>query len=149
MKVKAFQIPDTSPRFLATAIESWFRSEGFESQSFEGPEGSFIVQGRKENLLRYIVGLAASLTVTIGTQPDGALTIALGAGSWVDKYLAGFAGVFLFAPLAFTAVYGIWNQGQLEDRLWEHITNRLAGAKEVPIQIPTSPFQPIRLTPQE
>jgi hypothetical protein len=146
MKVKAFAIPNTAPVNLASAIEAWFRDEGFEAQSFEGPEGTYIVQGRKENLLRFIVGVAASLTVTIGTQSDGALTVALGAGSWVDKYLAGIAGILLFAPLAFTAAYGVWRQDQLEDRLWTYIADRLAGAKEVPVLVPTPPFHPVRLS---
>jgi hypothetical protein len=149
MRVKAFQIPDTSPQFLATAIESWFRSEGFESQSFAGPSGTYIIQGRKDNLLRFVVGLSASLVVTVGTQPDGALTVAIGAGSWLDKYLAGISGIFLFAPLAFSAAYGVWRQDNLENKLWEHIQSRLAGAKEVPITIPAPPFQPVTLTTQE
>ncbi|BAC92002.1 hypothetical protein [Gloeobacter violaceus] len=147
MKVKAYKIPDTSPSFLATAIESWFRSEGFEAQSFAGPEGTYVIQGRKDNFLRFIVGLSAALTVTVGTQPDGALTVAIGAGSWVDKFLAGFAGVFLFAPLAFTAAYGVWKQDNLEDKLWEHIAGRLPGAVEVPVQVPAPQFHPVKLTP--
>lgn len=147
MKVRAFEIPDTSPRYLATAIESWFRSEGFESQSYEGPDASFVVQGRKENLVRFLFGLSAALTVTISTQTDGALVVAIGAGSWLDKFVAGFAGVFLFAPLAFTAVYGLWRQDGLEDKLWEHILTRLPSAREVPVQLPDSPFHPVKLTP--
>jgi len=149
MKMKAFQIPDTSPQFLATAIESWFRTEGFESQSFAGPDGTYIIQGRKDNLLRFVVGLSASLVVTVGTQTDGGLTVTIGAGSWLDKYLAGISGIFLFAPLAFSAAYGVWRQDNLEDKLWEHIQSRLAGAKEVPVIIPAPPFQPVSLTSQE
>ncbi|AGY59237.1 hypothetical protein [Gloeobacter kilaueensis] len=147
MKVKAYQIPDTSPQYLATSIESWFRSENFETQSFAGPENTYIVQGRKDNLLRYFLGLSAALTVTVGTQPDGALTVAIGAGSWFDKFLAGFAGVFLFAPLAFTAVYGVWKQDNLENKLWDYISQRLPGAVEVPVTIPDPQFHPVRLTP--
>ncbi len=149
MKVKAFEIPDTSPQFLATAIESWFRTEEFESQSFAGPDGTYIIQGRKDNLLRFVVGLSASLVVTVGTQTDGALTVTIGAGSWLDKYLAGISGIFLFAPLAFSAAYGVWRQDNLEEKLWEHIQSRLAGAKEVPVIIPAPPFQPVSLTSQE
>ncbi|WP_218079306.1 hypothetical protein [Anthocerotibacter panamensis] len=148
MKVRAFAIPDTSPRYLATALESWFQQEGFESQSFTGPDNTYIVQGRKENLLRFVFGLAAALTVTIATQPDGALTVAIGAGSWTDKFLAGFAGVLLFAPLAFTAAYGIWRQDGLEDKLWEYIHARLPHAQEVPVQLPAAPFQPVKLAPR-
>ncbi len=148
MKVKAYQIPDTSPQYLATSIESWFRAENFETQTLSGPEDTFIVQGRRDNLIRFFFGLSAALTVTIGNQPDGALTVAIGASSWVDKYLAGFAGVFLFAPFAFTAVYGVWKQDDLEDRLWTYISKRLPGAVEVAVQVPTPPFKPVQLTPQ-
>jgi hypothetical protein len=146
MKIKAFQIPDTSPQYLATAVESWFRSEDFETQSFAGPENTYVIQGRKDNLIRFFFGLSAALNVTVGTQLDGALTVSIGAGSWLDKYLAGFAGVLLFAPFAFTAVYGVWQQDNLEDKLWTHISKRLPGAVEVAVQVPTSPFQPIKLT---
>ena len=147
MKVKAYEIPNTSPQYLATSIESWFRSEGFEAQSFMGPENSYIIQGRKDNLVRFFFGLSAALTVTVGTQPGDALTVAIGAGSWVDKYIAGFAGVFLFAPLAFTAVYGVWKQDKLEDKLWSYIESRIEGAREVPVQIPDPQFHPVKLTP--
>ncbi|WP_287129257.1 hypothetical protein [Candidatus Cyanaurora vandensis] len=147
MRVRAFLIPDTSPRYLATALESWFRTEDFETQSYEGPDGTYVVQGRKENLLRFLFGLSAALVVTIGTQPDGALTISTGAGSWADKFLAGFAGVLLFAPLAFTAVYGVWRQDGLEDKLWNYVLQRLPNAQEVPVQIPEQPFNPVKLAP--
>ncbi len=147
MKVKAFQIPDTSPQYLATAVESWFQTEDFETQSFTGPENTYVIQGRKDNLIRFFFGLSAALTVTVGTQPDGALTVSIGASSWFDKYLAGFAGVFLFAPFAFTAVYGVWQQDNLEDKLWTHISKRLPGAVEVAVQVSTLPFQPVKLSP--
>jgi len=147
MRVRAFKIPDTSPRYLATAIESWFRSEEFEAQSFEGPNGTFIVQGRKDNILRFLFGLSAALVVTIGTQADGAMTVTIGAGSWADKFLAGFAGVLIFAPLAFTAAYGVWVQEGLEHKLWDYVAQRLPHAEEVPVQLPTPPFQPINLAP--
>jgi hypothetical protein len=147
MKVKAYQIPDTSSQYLATSIESWFRSEGFETQTLLGPENTFIIQGRKDNLIRFFFGLSAALTATVGTQTDGALTISIGASSWMDKYLAGIAGVFLFAPFAFSAVYGVWKQDNLEDKLWTYISQRLPGAVEVAVQVPTPPFQPVKLTP--
>jgi len=147
MKVRAFLIPDTSAQYLATAIESWFRAEEFESQSFAGPDHTYIIQGRKDNLLLFFLGMSAALVVTVGTQPDGSLTVAIGAGSWADKFLAGFAGVVLFAPLAFTAVYGVWKQDNLEDKLWEYILQRLPGAQEVPVQIPAPPFHPVKLAP--
>ncbi len=146
MKVKAYQIPDISPQYLATSIESWFRSENFETQTLAGPESTFIIQGRKDNLIRFFFGLSAALTVTVGTQSDQALTVSIGAGSWLDKYLAGFAGVLLFAPFAFTAAYGVWQQDNLEDKLWTYISKRLPGAVEVPVQVPASPFQPVKLT---
>jgi hypothetical protein len=147
MKVKAYQIPDTSPQYLATSVESWFRTEDFETQTLSGPENTFIIQGRKDNLIRFFFGLSAALTVTVGTQPDGALTVSTGAGSWIDKYLAGFAGVFLFAPFAFTAAYGVWQQDNLEEKLWIYISKRLPGAVEVAVQVPASPFQPVKLSP--
>ena len=147
MRVRAFQIPDTSPSYLATAVESWFKAEGFESQSLKGPENTFIIQGRKDSLARFLLGLSAALVVTIGTQPDGALTVAIGAGSWTDKFLAGFAGMVLFAPLAFSAVYGIWKQDGLENKLWDYVLQRLPHAQEVPVQLPEPPFQPVNLAP--
>ncbi len=146
MRVRAFLIPDTSPSYLAQAVESWFKSEDFETQSFAGPHNTYIVQGRKDNIFRFLVGLSAALVVTVGEQSDGALTVAIGAGSWVDKILAGFAGVILFAPLLVTAAYGAWKQDGLEEKLWDHIRLRLAGATEVPVLLPEPTFNPINLT---
>ncbi len=147
MKVRAFEMPDTSPQYLATSIESWFRSEGFEAQSFAGPEGSYIIQGRKDNLFLFFLGLSAALVVTVGQQDAETLTISIGAGSWADKFLAGFAGVILFAPLAFTAAYGVWRQDGLEDKLWDYIQRRLPNAKEVAVQLPDPAFHPVKLAP--
>lgn len=106
---------------LANALADWFRLQEFEWRTYSDPSGRYVLQIRKQSTGRTILGLNYALTVSFKSQDDGRTLIELGGADWTDKIVSGAIGLFFLTPLLFTAAYGAWQQGELNNRVWEFL----------------------------
>ncbi len=105
---------------LAAAAADFFRQDNFDT-TIQDQSGRTILQINKQGGVRYVFGLAYSLTVVLTPQPDGRVLVELGGETWGDKIASGAIGWVLLPPLVFTAAYGAWKQSELDDRFWAFI----------------------------
>jgi hypothetical protein len=105
---------------LALALADRFRAQDFEVQIFRTPEGSAVMQARKESLWRHALGVAYAATVTL-TPGEGQLSIALADREWVDTALSGAIGLVALPPVLIGTAYGIWKEHQLDQEVWRVI----------------------------
>ncbi len=70
---RVFHAPGVDIQDLGQQLSQWFEREGFEAQSLEGPGGTLVVQARKTEGWRALVGMEAALTVTMTVQGENLL----------------------------------------------------------------------------
>jgi len=136
---RVFHAPGVDIRDLAEKLSQWFEGQDFEAQSLEGPGGGLVVQARKTEGWRALVGMDAALSVTM-TQQDDNLLVQTDAAKWVDKAVVGGLGVLLFWPAVIPAAYGAWKQKQLPDEVLQFVGNYIASGGQSPFALaPSAP----------
>lgn len=128
---RTFHAPDLEIQDLGEKLSQWFEGQGFEAQSLEGPGGGLVVQARKTEGWRALVGMDAALSVTM-TKRDENLFVQTAAAKWVDKAVVGGLGVLLFWPAIIPAAYGAWKQKQLPDEVLRFIGQYVASGGQMP-----------------
>ncbi len=120
---------------LAQALTDHFRAQGFETQVFETTDTRTVVQARKDDLWRQLLGVAYAVTVILSST-DGRLTVQLGGHEWVDTAIS--AGIALVAvpPVLLGTAYGIWKENQLDQEVWRVIDQRIGAALASPTATP-------------
>ncbi len=120
---------------LAQALTDHFRAQGFETQVFETTDTRTVVQARKDDLWRQLLGVAYAVTVILSST-DGRLTVQLGGHEWVDTAIS--AGIALVAvpPVLLGTAYGIWKENQLDQEVWRVIDQRISAALASPTATP-------------
>ena len=116
---------------LARALADHFRAREFEAQAFRTTGDRAVMQARKENLWRHLLGVSYAVTVTF-TPGEGQLSIGLGGTEWVDAALSGAIGLVAVPPVLLGTAYGIWKENQLDNEVWRVIDQRLAGGDLFP-----------------
>ncbi len=122
---RVYKAPNLNMGQLVQALTDWYRAQKFEVQVLDMPGGGVVVQARQPEAWRAVLGMSSALNVVLRRQGDD-LLVEIGAGKWVDKAIAGAAGLFILWPLFFTAAYGAWNQSRLPQRTFEFIERFLA-----------------------
>jgi len=136
---RVFHAPGVDIQDLGQQLFQWFEREGFEAQSLEGPGGGLVVQARKTEGWRALVGMEAALTVTMTVQGEN-LLVQTAAAKWVDKALVGGLGALLFWPALIPAAYGAWKQKQLPEEVLRFIGQYVAAGGGSPFATaPTAP----------
>jgi len=102
---------------LATDLENFFRSQGYQVQQI-GNNDQVMVQLKKGSDFEAIIGMQAALSVTI-QRTTGGIMVAAGQQKWVDKAAVGAVGVAIPAlwPLLFTAGLGAVRQASLANKV--------------------------------
>ena len=108
---------------LARALADHFRAQEFEAQVFGASGDRTVMQARKENLWRHLLGVAYALTVVF-TPGEGQLSIGLGGHEWVDSAISGAIGLVAVPPVLLGTAYGIWKENQLDQEVWQVIDER-------------------------
>jgi len=139
---RTFHAPDVDIQDLGKKLCEWFEGQGFEAQSLEGPGGGAVVQARKAEGWRALVGMDAALNVTMTVQGES-LLVQTGAAKWTDKAVVGGLGALLFWPAMIPAAYGAWKQKQLPDEALRFIGQYVAAGGESPFApAPSKPAPP-------
>ncbi|MGQ9555609.1 MAG: hypothetical protein ACUVWR_16025 [Anaerolineae bacterium] len=75
---------------------TWLKraQQGYQAQSFPSASGGVTVQARKESTLRTLAGMSNALTVVLTNEGEN-VAAEVGGAKWVDKAVAGGAGLIL------------------------------------------------------
>jgi len=109
---------------LISDIKGWLRGEGFDSKQVNTDNQGVVLEIKKRGDWRKYVGMATALNILFEQSGD-TLTVEIGAGQWIDKAGAGAVGMFVFAPMALAAGYGVWEQKKMPDKIFAYIGSRL------------------------
>ena len=117
MDARFYRSDKLSIERLATDLENFFRSQGYQVQQI-GNNDQVMVQLKKGSDFEAIIGMQAALSVTI-QRTTGGITVAVGQQKWVDKAAVGAVGVAVpvLWPLLFTAGLGAVRQASLANRV--------------------------------
>jgi hypothetical protein len=102
---------------LATDLERFLRGQGYQTQQI-GNNEQMMVQLKKGGDFEALIGMQASLTVTI-QRSSGGVMVAVGRQKWIDKAAIGVVGWAVPAlwPLMFTAGFGAARQVALANEV--------------------------------
>ena len=109
---------------LISEVKGWLKSEGFNSTETNAGDQGILLEIKKRGDWRKYVGMETALNILFNQSGD-TLTVEIGAGQWIDKAGAGAVGMFVFAPIALTAGYGMWEQSKMPDKIFDFIGSRL------------------------
>jgi len=124
---------------LAEKLRDWFAGKEYQTQIFRTNDGTFTVQGYRNDLLETALGFTAALTIQIRPLDAEQLEITLGAGAWGNKLFVAGLGLLIFLPLVLTAAWGSWQQYQLDQEVWAFIASLLA-SEPVDSLVPAAPL---------
>jgi hypothetical protein len=111
---------------IGSAVSDYFRSKGYETQVFDTSDGQTLVQLRKQNAVRAVLGISYALTVIV-TQGDGCVSVRLGGHEWIDTALSAGASLIV-PPVLIGTVYGAWRELRLNDEAFDAVERALSGA---------------------
>lgn len=109
---------------LISEVKAWLKSEDFNSTETNAGDQGILLEVKKRGDWRKYVGMETALNILFNHSGD-TLTVEIGAGQWIDKAGAGAVGMFVFAPIALTAGYGMWEQSKMPDKIFDFIGSRL------------------------
>jgi len=117
MDARFYRSDKLSIERLATDLENFFRSQGYQVQQI-GNNDQVMVQLKKGSDFEAIIGMQAALSVTI-QRTTGGIMVAAGQQKWVDKAAVGAVAVAIPAlwPLLFTAGLGAVRQASLANKV--------------------------------
>jgi len=109
---------------LISEVKAWLKSENFNATETDARDQGILLEIKKRGDWRKYVGMETALNILFNQSGD-TLTVEIGAGQWIDKAGAGAVGMFVFAPIALTAGYGMWEQSKMPDKIFDFIGSRL------------------------
>jgi hypothetical protein len=125
---------------LASDLEKILHAQGYQVQQI-GDNDQKMVQLKKGSDIEAMVGLQATLTITIQRSSSG-VVVAVGNQKWVDKAAVGAVGLVvpILWPLMITAGFGAFRQAELANRVLQ-IVDGLAHQQQSAKTGPVSPQQ--------
>lgn len=104
---------------MGRSVQNFLRGKGLTVQGGQAGQG-YIVQAKADDSWKKISGMNTAIEVQI-SDVGGGFLVNIGNGKWSDKVGAGVLGMFVFAPLAVTAVVGSVQQKKLPGEIFAHI----------------------------
>jgi hypothetical protein len=127
MNIERAYVTTASPDDVAQALAENFRAHDYDVQLFNTSDKARVMQARKENLWRNLVGTAYAVTVII-TPGEGQLSVRMGPHEWVDTAVSAGIGVLLMPPVLIGTIWGVWKEHSLDDRVWRIVDERTNAA---------------------
>lgn len=116
-KIMRFQGKGADLDKLSQQIEEQMRIDGYKTQSTRAPVG-WIVQAKKEGIMRDIITADRAFSILIAGQPDD-FTVHIGVGNWI-KNIGIVAVEVLFLSTLFLLI-------DVPEMLWnQHVENGIA-----------------------
>lgn len=106
---------------LASSVESYLTSKGYQTQSYRSSDGSLIVQARKGGFLRAIVNAQRAFTIHISGSPDN-VGVNIGVANWGQDIAVGAIEAMLVSDdlALLSGVEALWNL-QIEKEIMKTI----------------------------
>jgi hypothetical protein len=105
---------------MAEGLKKIMEKAECESQVLSLSENNILVQGKNDKFklgfLNNILGTNKAISVSL-TLNSHTLSVNIGKADWGDKALGYALGAFVFAPLIFTASYGLYKQNELKKEI--------------------------------
>lgn len=125
--LRSYDVPGADAKLLAEEIYEYFLSIDYQAHILDQGK-AWMVQGRKEETWRTLLGMSYAATVVIEPNEEG-FKVSVGGGKWVDKAAIAAFGMFVALGFTvFTAGYGATQQKALENNLWalieRHVSQR-------------------------
>lgn len=130
---------------LANDLHTWFLGQSFNCQTLTTEQGGTLLQIEKQGGWRKFAGMSTALNVVL-KHTGRELIVEIGAGKWLDKAAAGAVSLFVLWPLAVTAAYGAWEQGNMPGRVFEFISKWVLSHQVQSRPSPPSPLGTRRST---
>jgi hypothetical protein len=127
MNIERAYVTTASADDVAQALAENFRAHEYQVQIFDTSDNARVMQARKENLWRNLVGTAYAVTVII-TPGEGQLSVRMGPHEWVDTAVSAGIGVLLMPPVLIGTIWGVWKEHSLDDRVWRIVEERVNAA---------------------
>jgi hypothetical protein len=127
MNIERAYVTNASADDVAQALAENFRAHDYDVQMFNTGDNARVMQARKENLWRNLVGTAYAVTVII-TPGEGQLGVRMGPHEWVDTAVSAGIGVLLMPPVLIGTIWGVWKEHSLDDRVWRIVEERANAA---------------------
>lgn len=139
---------DISLKALANEIEAFLRNrKKLEVENIVFKDG-YIIQARQADTIKNIVGLGMATQVQL--QPNkGGVNVNIGESKWLDKAGIWGLGMYFFPPLAFSAGYGIWQQGKLPEEVFKVITQFIENRGRSLYSTDQDDFEEVEIESQE
>jgi hypothetical protein len=122
---RIYELPGADASALAEEVRQYFMTSGYQNQVLQ--QGTaYTVQGKKEDVMRSLLGMSYAATVIIEPTENG-LKASVGGGKWLDKAaVAAFGMIVALGFTVFTAGYGATQQKALENNLWALIERHVS-----------------------
>lgn len=105
---------------IGRCVQHYLKNKGLTIQGGRINDRDYVVQAKQESGWRKISGMDNAIEVQI-TETGENFLVNIGNAKWADKIGAGVLGMFVFAPLAVTAVVGTVQQKKLPSEIFAEI----------------------------
>jgi hypothetical protein len=109
---------------LADSTEEYFETKKYETQSSKREDG-WIIQARREGLLRELLAADRAFTITVTGEPNN-FKVSFGIGKWVQNLgMALLEGIALWPIIFFAEVpISLWSY-EIEREFWEYVEKQV------------------------
>ena len=113
-----------SLRKLADDVKENFQNDGYKAQLLDAPTG-YLIQGRKEGVLRDLLTGDRALTVIITGESDR-FKVSIGVGKWLQNITTATLEGLALTPLSWLieVPLSMWNF-ELETQLWKFVEKQV------------------------
>ncbi|PSN83762.1 hypothetical protein B9Q11_02575 [Candidatus Marsarchaeota G2 archaeon ECH_B_SAG-F08] len=120
---------------LASSLESYLSSKGYNTQKYKSSDGSLVVQARKGGFLRAIVNAQRAFTIHISGNPDD-VSVKVGVANWGQDLAVEAIEALLVDDLALVSgVEMLWNL-KIEKEIMNEIQRLVDSGQVVLSQAP-------------
>jgi len=109
---------------LADSIEEYHQTKGYKTQSSKSDSG-WLVQARKEGILRELLAADRAFTITVTGEPDN-FKVAFGIGKWIQNIgMVALEGFALIPAIFFVEVpVSLWSF-EIEREFWIYVEKQV------------------------
>ncbi|MBC7234932.1 MAG: zinc ribbon domain-containing protein [Chloroflexi bacterium] len=124
-KERIFYAPQLALQPLADDLEQWLKNRDFETQVMPVEGGGMLIQARREEGWRQVLGMALATNVVVSRAGPN-IKVECGQGKWLDKAVVGAVGLLLLWPAMIPAAVGAWQQSKLPDEIFDQVASYIA-----------------------
>jgi len=119
-KERMFYAPGVGIGGLADELDDYLESREFESQVMPVEGGGLLVQARREEGWRQVLGMSLATNIVLNEVGPN-IKVECGQGKWLDKAVVGAVGLLILWPAMIPAALGAWQQSKLPEEIFDRV----------------------------